>query len=227
MLIYNPPLQPYLEFIYRDDDLLVLHKPAGLLTVPGKALEHKDCLELRVRRVLPEARIVHRLDMATSGLILMALNKPIQGELGKQFEKRLVQKQYRARVAGSVAEASGSIDLPLRCDWPNRPKQMVCHELGKPSLTHYQRVRVQPATKDLAGLEQIGWSEVVLTPVTGRSHQLRVHMQQLGHPILGDRLYGTPPITAASSRLLLHAEYLAFTHPRSGEPMELLLPAKF
>lgn len=227
MLIYNPPQQPYLEFIYRDDNLLVLHKHAGLLTVPGKALEHKDSLELRVRRVLPEARIVHRLDMATSGLLLMALNKPTQGELGKQFEQRLVKKQYRARVAGSVNNASGSIDLPLRCDWPNRPKQMVCHEQGKPSLTHYERVSISTDSATQSINESIQWSEVLLTPITGRSHQLRVHMQQLGHPILGDRLYGTPAITAATPRLMLHAEYLAFTHPSTGEPMEFFLPAQF
>lgn len=216
MFVYNPPISPWLEILYRDNNLLVINKPAGLLTVPGKALEHKDSLELRVRRALPEARIVHRLDMATSGIIIMALNKYTQGELGKQFEHRKIGKRYRARIHGALENATGSVDLPLRCDWPNRPKQMVCHEEGRASLTHYETVRGTAA-----------WTDVVLRPITGRSHQLRVHMNSLGHPILGDRLYGTEASRKGATRLLLHAEYLAFTHPRTGEAMEFELPIDF
>lgn len=220
MFVYDPPVQPYLEFIYRDNHILVLNKQAGLLTVPGKAAEHQDSLILRVQRVFPTARIVHRLDMATSGIILLALDKPTQGALGKQFEQRLVEKRYRAIVAGTVTADSGKVELPLRCDWPNRPKQMVCHQEGKQALTYY-------TTEQRYNDSTFASSEVVLTPVTGRSHQLRVHLQQLGHPILGDRLYGTTSSIAAAPRMLLHAEYIAFTHPHTGEALSFTVAANF
>lgn len=214
--VYAPPQSPWLEILYRDEHLLVLNKASGLLTVPGKAAHHKDSLERRVKTALPGARIVHRLDMATSGLILMALHKSAQGALGQQFEKRLVKKRYRARVQGHLPTPTGSVDLPLRCDWPNRPRQMVDHEHGKSALTHYEVVSADA-----------GVSEVLLYPVTGRSHQLRVHMWQSGCPILGDRLYGTAASTQAAARLLLHAEALSFQHPVSGAPMDFEIPASF
>lgn len=221
MFEYNPPRSPWLDIIYRDNDLLVVNKPAGLLTVPGKNPEHKDSLQARVVRVLPTARIVHRLDMATSGLLLVPLSKKIQGELGKQFEARTVSKRYIAVVQGKLNTVEGTVDLPLRCDWPNRPKQMVDHDEGKQALTHYKVIE-SPVVDDSNAR-----TRVELTPVTGRSHQLRVHMQQLGHPILGDRLYGTSESTAAAPRLLLHAEQIEFVHPGSGETLNFELPAPF
>lgn len=214
--VYRPPQRPWLQILYRDDDVLVLNKPSGLLTVPGKAAHHKDSLERRVKTALPGARIVHRLDMATSGLILMALHKGAQGALGQQFEKRLVKKRYRARVHGQLPANKGVVELPLRCDWPNRPRQMVDHAHGKSALTHYEVIATSAE-----------YSDVHLFPVTGRSHQLRVHMWQSGCPILGDRLYGTVASTQAAPRLLLHAEMLSFAHPVSGAPMHFENLASF
>ena len=154
---YAPPMRPYLNIVFKDEHLLVLNKPSGLLTVPGKALEHKDSLELRVQRVYPTAKIVHRLDMATSGLLVMALDKDTHRQLSKQFELRQTRKTYIARVYGEVSGERGSVDLPLICDWPNRPKQMVCQQRGKPSLTHW---RVLERNDNSTRME--------LTPVTGR-----------------------------------------------------------
>ena len=206
MLIhYDPPTNPYLEIVYQDDDLLVLNKPSGLLTVPGKAPEHQDCLERRVQRVFPTARIVHRLDMATSGLVVMALSADSQRHLNRQFELRQTKKHYIARLEGLLAVSHGSVQLPLICDWPNRPKQKVCYEYGKPSLTHYQVL-----SRDQHS------SRLKLIPVTGRSHQLRVHLQWLGHPILGDKFYATAAAFNAANRLQLHAEQLQFIHPVTG-----------
>lgn len=209
LLNYNPPTEPYLEIIYRDDDLIVLNKPSGLLSVPGKALEHKDCLERRVQTVFPTATVVHRLDMATSGIMIMALNKAAQRHINRQFQQRETQKRYIARVYGQVKQQQGSIDLPLICDWPNRPKQMVCFERGKPALTHYKVLSQNQNT-----------TLVELTPVTGRSHQLRVHMLSLGHPILGDRLYACPQALVMADRLQLHAKWLALTHPKTEQAIE-------
>ena len=208
LLHYAPPLDPYLTILYQDEDILVLDKPAELLTVPGKALEHRDSLQIRVQRVFPTATIVHRLDMATSGILIMALNKPAHVNLSRQFENRLTSKTYFARVFGHVERDSGKIDLPLICDWPNRPKQMVDHEHGKPSQTHWQVIQ-RDAKSTL----------VELTPITGRSHQLRVHMLALGHPILGDRLYAHEEAKVNNPRLCLHAQMHEFSHPVSGEKL--------
>jgi tRNA pseudouridine32 synthase/23S rRNA pseudouridine746 synthase len=209
-------MRPYLNIVFKDEHLLVLNKPSGLLTVPGKALEHKDSLELRVQRVYPTAKIVHRLDMATSGLLVMALDKDTHRQLSKQFELRQTRKTYIARVYGEVSGERGSVDLPLICDWPNRPKQMVCQQRGKPSLTHW---RVLERNDNSTRME--------LTPVTGRSHQLRVHMLSLGHPILGDRLYAHSDALAMAQRLQLHAQTLGFTHPVTELPLELSAPVPF
>lgn len=209
LLHYAPPLEPYINILYQDDFILVLDKPSGLLTVPGKALEHKDSLQLRVQRVFPTARIVHRLDMATSGLILLALDKPSQGYIAKQFEKREVKKRYQAVVWGKPDENAGTISLPLICDWPNRPKQMVDHERGKAATTHWSTLETNGK-----------YTLVDLKPVTGRSHQLRVHMLSLGHPILGDRLYAHDEAKTAAPRLQLHACELSFRHPGTEEIVE-------
>lgn len=213
---YAPPMRPYLNIVFKDEHLLVLNKPSGLLTVPGKALEHKDSLELRVQRVYPTAKIVHRLDMATSGLLVMALDKDTHRQLSRQFELRQTRKTYIARVYGEVSGERGSVDLPLICDWPNRPKQMVCQQRGKPSLTHW---RVLERNDNSTRME--------LTPVTGRSHQLRVHMLSLGHPILGDRLYAHSDALTMAKRLQLHAQTLGFTHPVTELPLELSEPVPF
>jgi tRNA pseudouridine32 synthase/23S rRNA pseudouridine746 synthase len=216
LLDYNPSDRPSFTILYQDDDILVCDKANGLLTVPGKAIEHKDSLQLRIQRVFPTATIVHRLDMATSGIIILALNKAAHVHLSKQFELRQTSKRYYARVFGVLAEESGTIDLPLICDWPNRPKQMVDHDRGKPSQTHYKLISVGEYS-----------SLVELTPVTGRSHQLRVHMLALGHPILGDRLYSTGEALKKSPRLCLHAQMHQFTHPVSAEIMTFETPHPF
>ncbi len=201
-------MSPYLDILYRDDDLIIVNKPSGLLTVPGRLPEHQDCLQHRVQRVLPTATIVHRLDMATSGVMVMALNKPSHVAISRQFEKRQTEKYYLARVFGKLMPETGEVDLPLICDWPNRPKQMVDHERGKKALTRYQVLAYEEKT-----------TLVKLMPVTGRSHQLRVHMLSLGHPIIGDRLYAPPEALALSPRLQLHAKTLSLFHPQSGENM--------
>ncbi len=218
MLIhYQPPLSPYLDIIYQDNHLLVLNKPSGLLTVPGKAAEHQDCLERRVQRVFPTARIVHRLDMATSGLVVMALSLDSQRHLNRQFELRQPAKHYIARLEGVVTAVQGSVELPLICDWPNRPKQMVCFSRGKKALTHFELLSVTHNSS----------SRVRLIPVTGRSHQLRVHMQWLGHPILGDKFYASAAGLAAAERLQLHAEFLALHHPADSRWLEFSAPSPF
>lgn len=204
---YQPPLSPYLEILYQDDHLVVLNKPSGLLSVPGKDAAHFDSLQYRVQRVWPQASVVHRLDMATSGVLVMALTKAAQRELNRQFQQRLTAKRYIALVHGQLCANSGSIELPLICDWPNRPKQKVCFAYGKPSLTHF---RVLQRYQDHCRLE--------LTPITGRSHQLRVHMQAIGHPILGDKFYADTHLPAAS-RLQLHAAELRLMHPAYGNEL--------
>jgi tRNA pseudouridine32 synthase/23S rRNA pseudouridine746 synthase len=211
--IYQPPMSPYLDIVYQDNDIVVLNKPSGLLTVPGRLPEHQDCLQNRVLKVLPTATVVHRLDMATSGIILMALNKPAHVAISRQFEKRLTKKSYIARVFGRVEQSTGSVEEPLICDWPNRPKQKVDYEHGKAALTHYKvlsyRENNNAQTTTL----------LALTPVTGRSHQLRVHMLAIGHPILGDRLYAHEQALTISNRLQLHAKMLQISHPVSAQTL--------
>jgi len=208
LLNYNPPMTPYLSIVYQDDDLLIVNKPSGLLTVPGKDPKHADCLIARVNRVFPTAKIVHRLDMATSGIICLAMHKEAHRNLSIQFQDRKTAKRYIARVFGKLDQQTGSVDLPLICDWPNRPKQMVDHDNGKPSLTHFKVLEYEQSA-----------TRVELTPITGRSHQLRVHMLSLGHPILGDKLYAHPEAFAMAPRLQLHAEMLTLAHPVSGETL--------
>ncbi|ESP91715.1 bifunctional tRNA pseudouridine(32) synthase/23S rRNA pseudouridine(746) synthase RluA [Pseudoalteromonas luteoviolacea] len=216
LLNYNPPTDPYLEILYQDEHMLVINKPSGLLTVPGKDPKHADSVINRVNRVFPNAKIVHRLDMATSGVLCLAMHKEAHRFLSIQFQDRLTKKRYVARVFGKLESKHGSVDLPLTCDWPNRPKQMVCHESGKPSLTHFEVLEYEPLA-----------TRVSLTPITGRSHQLRVHMQSLGHVILGDRLYAQGDALKAANRLQLHAQMLEICHPVSGEMMQFNAPDPF
>ena len=167
---YNPPQEPWLVILYQDDHIMVVNKPSGLLSVPGRLEEHKDSVMTRIQRDYPQAESVHRLDMATSGVIVVALTKAAERELKRQFREREPKKQYVARVWGHPSPAEGLVDLPLICDWPNRPKQKVCYETGKPAQTEYEVVEY--AADNTA--------RVVLKPITGRSHQLRVHMLALG-----------------------------------------------
>ncbi|WP_131911237.1 RluA family pseudouridine synthase [Celerinatantimonas diazotrophica] len=214
--VYQPPQSPYMPVIYHDDDIVVFNKPSGLLSVPGRQQAHRESLALRALRVWPDVRVVHRLDMATSGLIVMALNKAAQSHLSRQFQQRQPKKTYLAEVWGHPCESQGGIELPLRCDWPNRPRQIVDHTQGKYALTHWQIIEWREQT-----------ALVKLMPVTGRSHQLRVHMQSLGHPIIGDKLYASTPALAAASRLHLHAAQLSFYHPRSNQWLSFESPAQF
>lgn len=201
--------------------MVVAHKPSGLLSVPGKALEHRDSLISRVNTVYPTATVVHRLDMATSGILVLALNKDSHRHISKQFELRLTQKRYFARVHGHIEEGSGEVDLPLICDWPNRPKQMVDFERGKKAITRFEVI--ERATDDAARR----YTLVALYPITGRSHQLRVHMLALGHPILGDRLYAHDEALSMAPRLQLHAESLSLTHPTLEKWLHFKTPIPF
>ncbi len=216
MLEYTPPTYPWTEITYNDDDILIANKPSGLLSVPGRAPEHADSMWRRLREEYAELEVVHRLDMSTSGLMIFAKHKEAERALKKQFQYRLTHKIYYARIWGHPENQFGEVDLPLICDWPNRPRQKVCYEHGKPSLTRYQVVKKEALT-----------SIVRLLPVTGRSHQLRVHMQELGNPIVGDEFYATPEAMAYSDRLELHSTELTFYHPQSQELQAMFVPCDF
>jgi tRNA pseudouridine32 synthase / 23S rRNA pseudouridine746 synthase len=201
--------------LHEDAHLLVLDKPSGLLTVPAKPPGEQDCLEARAQAARPGALLVHRLDRDTSGVVVFALSRLAQRHLGWQFERRQVEKRYLARVAGEVVGDAGRIELPLACDWPNRPRQMVT-PAGKPAVTDWTVLAREP-----------GATRLRLAPLTGRSHQLRVHLAALGHPILGDPLYAPPEVAAAAGRLQLHAEAIAFRHPDGGARVSFASPAPF
>ncbi|MDF3361866.1 RNA pseudouridine synthase [Sulfitobacter sp. Ks41] len=211
---YNPPQDP-LVILHEDAEVLLVDKPSGLLSVPGKGEHLADCLITRVQAVFPQALLVHRLDRDTSGVMIFALTPHAQRHLGLQFEKRMTRKTYVARVWGVPAEKSGSVDLPLIVDWPNRPRQMVCHQTGKPAQTDWKMVKNDGETARLR-----------LFPKTGRSHQLRVHMLALGHPILGDPFYATGA-ARDFPRLMLHSEELRFNHPQGGASTKVQAKAPF
>lgn len=213
---YRPPKKPYLDILYRDEAVVVLNKQSGLLSVPGKPLAHRDCLESRVQTVLPEALIVHRLDRPTSGLIVMAFGADNHRALSIAFQDRKTEKTYVAEVFGKVVGDEGIVDEPLATDWERRPMQCIDYERGRPSQTKWSVLERSDR-----------FTRLRLTPITGRSHQLRVHMQHLGHPILGDDFYAKGPALDASDRLLLHAERLAFAHPATGEWCTFEAPAPF
>lgn len=202
---YRPPAEPWLTVLHIDEDILVLSKQSGLLCVPGKPLNHRDCLEERAQARYPQARLVHRLDRETSGVFVMAMNRKAQRHLGLQFERRRIGKSYVARVSGTVEDTAGSIDLPLATDWPNRPKQMVDRERGRTALTKWEVIAREPEATRLR-----------LFPLTGRSHQLRVHLLSIGHVILGDSFYAEGQALHAADRLQLHAETITLHHPADG-----------
>ena len=210
-----------LTVLYADEALLVLDKPAGLLSVPGRGEDKQDCLSARAQSLYPDALIVHRLDMATSGLMVLARGLSAQRSLNAAFAERRVTKRYVAVVDGILGpppDTWGLINLPILVDWPNRPRRMIDHEQGKPSTTRWRVLSHHAATAT---------TRVELEPITGRSHQLRVHLLALGHPILGDALYGDPRVQALSDRLLLHACVLELAHPASGEPMRFVSTENF
>ncbi|WP_372625998.1 RluA family pseudouridine synthase [Arsukibacterium sp.] len=213
---YQPPQTPWLDILYQDKDLIVLNKPSGLLTNPGRGAELADCLFSRVKAQFELAQLVHRLDLSTSGVVVMALRRKAERELKRQFAAREVKKRYLAVVAGQLKTESGSIDLPLAVDTDQAPRQKVCEQQGKAALTHY-RLLQQYASSAL----------LELRPITGRSHQLRVHMLALGHPILGDAFYAPAAIVAAAPRLLLHAASLQLQHPYSGQALEFTADTDF
>ena len=211
---YTPPDVP-LRIIYEDRAILVADKPSGLLSVPGKTEGRADCLETRLRRAYPGTLLVHRLDCDTSGVMIFARNKAAQGFLGQEFEKRRSKKTYVARVFGDLQPDNGQVDLPIGVDWPNRPRQMVDEVNGRAAVTDWVVLGRDSAE-----------TRVHLFPLTGRSHQLRVHMLSLGHPILGDPIYATGA-AAAFPRLMLHAETLSLHHPDSGEWVTFSTPCPF
>lgn len=213
-LIYAPPQEP-VDIVHEDASLIVVNKPAGLLSVPGRGAHLADCMIARVQRHRPQAALVHRLDRDTSGVMVFALSADAQRWLGQQFEKRLTQKSYEALVLGQVKGKHGTVDAPLIVDWPNRPRQKVCRETGRAARTTWQ---VLGSETDITRMK--------LTPITGRTHQLRVHMQVLGHPIMGDTLYA-PDDAPGSPRLMLHAEVLSFVHPATQESMTFRVPCPF
>lgn len=206
--VYTPPLKPYLDIVYEDSEIMVVNKPSGILSVKGRLPEHFDSILLRIQETHPQAQAVHRLDLDTSGLMVVALSKNAVSALGKQFNDKITEKNYIAKVLGKLDTKEQIIHAPLRCDWENRPLQIIDHIYGKNSTTKVSMFYYDGQ-----------FSYVVLQPVTGRSHQLRVHLQSIGHPILGDRFYGGDDAIKASKRLCLHACYLAFYHPLRKEKM--------
>ena len=212
------PAEPSLCVVYADDAIVVLDKPSGLLSVPGRGPDKQDCLSARVVAQFADALVVHRLDMATSGLIVMALGAHAQRTLSEAFSNRTVTKCYEAVVHGAVAATTDDwrvIDLPIAVDWPNRPLRVINLETGKPSKTRLQLRSFDPLRNT---------STVLLEPLTGRTHQLRVHLKAIGHPILGDALYAPPDVVAMAQRLRLHACALGFAHPVSGVHMQFSSP---
>lgn len=205
------------EIHYQDDVLLVVSKPSHLLTVPGRHPQNRDCLISRVQREFPSAQVVHRLDYDTSGLVVLPLTKKALSDISKQFQARTVAKEYQALVAGQLPEA-GEIALPIAADPDNRPLYKVCQQTGKPSLTQYQRLHYDEV-QDV--------SHVLLQPITGRSHQLRLHLAAIGHPIIGDPLYAAGPVAQAANRLMLHAWQISFNHPLTGKLLKVALPPPF
>ncbi len=201
---YNPPMDP-LVIIHADDQIIVVDKPSGLLSVPGKTEGRRDCMELRLRALHPETLLVHRLDCDTSGVMIFARSKAAQGFLGQEFEKRRSEKTYIARLWGRLTPETGRVDLPLGTDWPNRPRQQVDYENGRAAQTDWRVLGYEGDT-----------TRVALHPLTGRSHQLRVHMLELGHPILGDPIYATGA-ALTFPRLMLHAESLSLHHPTTKD----------
>lgn len=211
---YNPPQMP-LKILHDDHQILLVDKPSGLLSVPGKGEHLADCLIGRIKAVFPDVLLVHRLDRDTSGVMVFALTRMAQRHLGLQFEKRQIKKTYVANVWGHIAEKTGTVDLPIIVDWPNRPLQKIDFETGRPAQTDWSVVRYDESS-----------TRVRMYPKTGRSHQLRLHMKEIGHAVLGDPLYATGE-ALSSPRLMLHAENIKFRHPDGGKGMSITAKCPF
>lgn len=214
--VYRPP-QGALVVLYEDDDLIVIDKPAGLLSVMGRLPEHHDSAYLRILVDYPAAKVTHRLDMATSGILMFAKHRDAEVAISRMFQARTVEKRYIALVQGQL-QGEGQVDVPLIADWDNRPQQKVDFEVGKPAQTLYQ-AQAYMAEQDM--------TRVLLKPITGRSHQLRLHMQYLGHPIMGDRIYHPQGLDARFKRMALHASELSFTQPLTGQALNIYSAAPF
>lgn len=210
-------IQPPTDWIlYADEHLVIVNKPSGLLSVPGKSEQNKECVLTHLHQTHPSALVVHRLDMDTSGIMLVALNKQAHRSLSIQFQDRKVNKKYYALCAGKLLADKGYIQLPMRCDWDRRPKQMIDFIHGRSAQTHWKKT-----------IQFNDYFSVELSPITGRSHQLRLHMKSLGHPILGDNLYADSLSVANYSRLMLHAGELEFSHPETHQRMKIKSPPEF
>lgn len=210
-----PVCDAQIDVLYQDDQLLLIHKPSGLLTLSGKHPLNKDSVHFRLVKDFPTATMVHRLDFGTSGIMVVALNKEVNAHIGKQFQAQRVRKSYMALLHGAVTQAQGSINEPIAKDRPNFPLQKICHDTGKDALTHYQVVERIPGVSGTPDT-----TRVIFTPASGRTHQLRIHSRELGHPILGCDLYATDEAFFMADRLMLHATQLCFDHPTTGKPVE-------
>ena len=206
------------EIIYADKSLLLVNKPEFLLSVPGRAIENKDCLITRIQENFPSATMLHRLDLDTSGILVIPLQKNVHSHISRQFQERRVDKEYTAEVYGIMKKDQGSINFPIARDWENRPKQIICNERGKSALTHWEVIQRYPS---------LNKTRVKLKPVTGRTHQLRIHLREIGHPILGCDMYAHDEALKKSDRLMLHATYLSFTHPSSTKKIFGYCPPEF
>ena len=211
-----PHSQEAIVILYEDADLLLVRKPDLLLSIPGRHPLNKDCLITRLQRDYPTASIVHRLDLDTSGIMVIPLNRETHAHISRQFQQRQVKKSYHAVVYGVVQQDRGEVDLPIACDWENRPRQMICQERGKAALTRFEVLQ-----------RDTDRTRLLLKPVTGRSHQLRIHMRELGHPILGCDMYAHAAALARADRMLLHATVLGFEHPASGKWLQGECPPDF
>ena len=217
LLEYHPPIDPWLSILHQDDHIVVVNKQPGILSVSGNKPQFIDSIIHRLQQKYSYVESVHRLDMATSGIMVAALSKLADRDIKKQFRERIPKKTYIAVVHGHLEQDTGQVELPLICDWPNRPRQMVDLENGKHALTEYQVI----------SRNENNTTRVKLFPFTGRSHQLRVHMQAIGHPILGDKFYAHPEAFSMSQRLLLHAQSLTINHPKTGKSMTFTCESDF
>ena len=213
-----PPCDKEIDILYQDDDVLLINKPAGLLSVPGRHPLNKDSINTRLLTLFPQMGMAHRLDLDTSGLMIIPLNKPALAHINKQFQDRKIHKTYTAVLFGLVEHDEGRVDLPLIFDWPNRPLQKVCQSSGKGALTLY---------KVLNRDKHANTTRVLFTPITGRSHQLRIHSREMGHPIIGCDMYATRQAYEMGDRLMLHATDIRFTHPTTGKTIQHTCPPDF
>ena len=213
-----PPCYKDIDILYQDEHLLLVHKPDLLLSVPGRAPENKDCLITRLQQQFPSASMVHRLDLDTSGIMVIPLSKTVHSHISRQFQERKVYKEYTAVIYGLPKMNRGEINFPIKCDWENRPKQIVDYGNGKQAQTFY---------KVLERIPELNQSRITLYPVTGRTHQLRLHLKAIKHPILGCDMYAHEKALGMAKRLMLHATRLEFEHPITGKTLRKLCPPEF